>query len=287
MSYSHRLSGGAFGGQFGGPQQFHGQNGQFARGSPAPRPVQQGQRPQQTFQQQPQQMRSIRSLSSGYGPQVGAHQFVQRQPMQAFGGFQQGGFYPAHPFSPHHAMQRRPAPAGPQLPFLKELSDSVPTENSGTTLPFLGELQQKADGFVHHVPSEHLPFLQELLKKKPKYEEGDAVRHGSNEKYSQSVVHGGLAYISGQVAGDSSADAEGQAVQVLEKLAWRLKEAGSAKKNLLSATVYLSSIKDAKVFNKIWAEWIGDEGAPPARTLVEAKLAQPALKVEVSAIAAV
>ena len=71
---------------------------------------------------------------------------------------------------------------------------------------------------------------------------------------------------------------------VLEKVENLLKNAGSDKSKILSATIYLTDINFFEDMNEVWDNWLPDNCAP-ARATVEAKLALPELLVEVCVIA--
>ena len=73
--------------------------------------------------------------------------------------------------------------------------------------------------------------------------------------------------------------------EILAQIDALLAEAGSAKANILSATIYLSDIATFAEMNGVWDEWV-DKANPPARATVEAKLVSPAYKVEIAVIAA-
>ena len=107
-----------------------------------------------------------------------------------------------------------------------------------------------------------------------------------NPRMSMAVKHGGLLYISGQVPQDYDVGILDQTGQVLAKIDNLLEEAGSSRSLLLSINVYLPHIIDFDAMNSIYDLWI-DPAAPPARACVEARLADPRLRVEMSAIAAV
>ena len=64
-----------------------------------------------------------------------------------------------------------------------------------------------------------------------------------------------------------------------------LKEAGSDKTKLLSATIWLADMRGFEEMNAVWDAWL-PEGGAPARATVEAKLATPAFTVEIGIIAA-
>jgi enamine deaminase RidA (YjgF/YER057c/UK114 family) len=104
-------------------------------------------------------------------------------------------------------------------------------------------------------------------------------------RMSAAVVHGNTVYVSGQVAGDTTADVAGQTRQVLAEIDAILGKAGTDKTRLVAATVYLADIATFQQMNAAWDAWVAP-GNPPARATVEAKLATPAYKVEIVAIAA-
>lgn len=101
------------------------------------------------------------------------------------------------------------------------------------------------------------------------------------------VAHGGIAYLSGQVAEDPDADIEEQTRSTLARVDALLDEAGSDREHLLSATIYLRDIDNHFArMNEVWNAWVPD-GHAPARACVEAHMARPGLLVEISVIAAV
>jgi len=103
-------------------------------------------------------------------------------------------------------------------------------------------------------------------------------------RMSQVVVHGDTVYLAGLVADDFSADVAGQTQQTLAKIEAYLKEAGSDKTKMLSATIWLADIKTFDQMNKVWDAWV-PQGHTPARACVESKLARPEIKVEIRVVA--
>ncbi len=95
----------------------------------------------------------------------------------------------------------------------------------------------------------------------------------------------GTAYLAGQVADDPSADISGQTRQVLAHVDALLREAGSDKTKILSATIYLPDMADFAAMNAVWEQWVVP-GQTPARATVEAKLASPEYRVEIQVVAA-
>jgi 2-iminobutanoate/2-iminopropanoate deaminase len=108
--------------------------------------------------------------------------------------------------------------------------------------------------------------------------------------YSQAVVHAGLVYVAGQlpvVAGAPDtrlAGLEAQARQVIANVFAILEAAGSAREEILRATVYLAGVEHWPAFNRIYAEMMGSHR--PARTIVPVPALHYGYLVEMDAIAA-
>ncbi|HSV16839.1 MAG TPA: RidA family protein [Casimicrobiaceae bacterium] len=96
---------------------------------------------------------------------------------------------------------------------------------------------------------------------------------------------GRLVFLAGQVAEDRNADIEAQTRSVLAQIDKLLAEAGTDKRHILSATIYLASMDDYAAMNRVWDAWV-PQGDPPARATVEARLAHPAFRVEIQLVAA-
>jgi enamine deaminase RidA (YjgF/YER057c/UK114 family) len=102
---------------------------------------------------------------------------------------------------------------------------------------------------------------------------------------SQVVKHSGVTvYVSGQVADDAEGSIQEQTKQVLAKIETLLREAGTTKSHLLAVNVFLPSITDFDAMNAVYDAWI-DPANPPARACIEARLADPDLRVEMTAVA--
>jgi enamine deaminase RidA (YjgF/YER057c/UK114 family) len=110
-------------------------------------------------------------------------------------------------------------------------------------------------------------------------------RFNVGKRLSGIVVHGNTAYLAGEVPDDGSKDITGQTEEVLAKIDKLLKQVGSDKSRLLSAQIFLPDMKDFAGMNVAWEKWIVP-GQTPARATIEAKLANPAYKVEIMCIAA-
>ena len=105
-------------------------------------------------------------------------------------------------------------------------------------------------------------------------------------RMSEASIHDGIVYLAGQVADDPSGDAEAQTRQVLAQIDALLAQAGSDKSRILRAQIYLADIADFAAMNRAWDAWVV-AGNAPARATVEARLANPAWKVEIVVTAAV
>jgi enamine deaminase RidA (YjgF/YER057c/UK114 family) len=110
-------------------------------------------------------------------------------------------------------------------------------------------------------------------------------RINAGPRMSSAVVHGNTVYLAGLTADDTKADVKGQTKQILDKIDKFLKDAGSDKSKILSANIWLTDIGTWSQMNEVWDPWISP-GNAPARATVEAKLANPALKVEIMVQAA-
>jgi enamine deaminase RidA (YjgF/YER057c/UK114 family) len=111
-------------------------------------------------------------------------------------------------------------------------------------------------------------------------------RGTERRRMSKIVIHNETVYLCGQVAKDSDTDIKEQTQTMLDKVDDLLIQAGSDRKNILSATLYIKEMKDFAEMNAVWDAWV-IEGYSPARACVEATLARPELLVEISVIAAV
>jgi enamine deaminase RidA (YjgF/YER057c/UK114 family) len=110
-------------------------------------------------------------------------------------------------------------------------------------------------------------------------------RLAEEQRLSGAVVHGGMVWLAGQVADDSSLDVEGQTADILRQIDALLQQAGTDKRRLLSATVVLADIADAPAMNRAWDRWL-DPAAKPARMTIGAPLVDPSWRVEITGVAA-
>lgn len=110
-------------------------------------------------------------------------------------------------------------------------------------------------------------------------------RYRKGPRMSAAVAHGGVLYVAGQVAENEDGSIEQQTKEVLAEIDSIIAEAGTEKSKILSINVYLASIGDFAAMNGVYDQWVDKEN-PPARATVEARLATPKYKVEMTAIVA-
>ena len=110
-------------------------------------------------------------------------------------------------------------------------------------------------------------------------------RFNVGKRLPEAVEHGNTVYLAGEVPDDGALDIAGQTEQVLGKIDRLLKQVGSDKTKLLSAQIFLPDMKDFPGMNVAWEKWVLP-GQTPARATIEAKLANPAYKVEIMCVAA-
>ena len=108
-------------------------------------------------------------------------------------------------------------------------------------------------------------------------------RYVVGSRMSQAVAAGGMVHIAGQVDDARKAGIVSQTQQVLAKIDALLKEAGTDRFKLIAVNVFLPHITDFDTMNAVYDSWI-DPANPPARACVEARLADPDLRVEMTAV---
>ncbi|MFZ2994802.1 RidA family protein [Sphingobium sp.] len=108
--------------------------------------------------------------------------------------------------------------------------------------------------------------------------------------YAQAIAHQGLVYVSGQLPVEPDgthrpdADFADQARLAIRNMLAVAQAAGSAPDRLLKVTVYIVGIENWPLFNRIYAEMLGD--VRPARSVVPVPELHYGYLVEIDAIAA-
>jgi len=111
-------------------------------------------------------------------------------------------------------------------------------------------------------------------------------RLDAGPRMSEAVIHGGIVHLAGQVPETADAGIEMQTREVLDAIDALLAQAGTDKRRILRAQVYLADIADFDGMNRAWDAWVVP-GEAPARATVEARLADPGWKVEIVVTAAI
>ena len=104
-------------------------------------------------------------------------------------------------------------------------------------------------------------------------------------RMSEMAVHNGVCYLAGQVAVGGAADIGGQALEVLAAIDALLAKAGTDKRKILMAQIYLADLADFAGMNAVWDQWVVPGQTPP-RATVQAALAKPEWKLEIVVTAA-
>jgi 2-iminobutanoate/2-iminopropanoate deaminase len=109
--------------------------------------------------------------------------------------------------------------------------------------------------------------------------------------YSQGIRAGNLIFTAGQIPLDP---ASGQVVaggiaeqtsRVFENLKAVLEAAGSSLERVVKATVFLQNFDDFAAMNAVYGEYLGKDGAPPARTTVEVSRLPKNVLIEIELVA--
>jgi 2-iminobutanoate/2-iminopropanoate deaminase len=107
--------------------------------------------------------------------------------------------------------------------------------------------------------------------------------------YSPAVRAGDFLFVSGQGPVDTSndqmsyGDIQHETRLVLANIKRILEGCGASMRDVVKCSVFLADGNDFQAMNVVYAEFFGD--AKPARTTVEAKFADPQMKVEIDCIA--
>jgi len=111
------------------------------------------------------------------------------------------------------------------------------------------------------------------------------VRHDPSAILSHAVEHGNTVYLAGIVAKGLEKDVKGQTKEIVGEIDRLLAKCGSSKSKVLSATIWVTDIRNRAPMNEVWSAW-ADPANLPARACVEAKLADPRALVEIMVVAA-
>ena len=107
--------------------------------------------------------------------------------------------------------------------------------------------------------------------------------------YSPGAKGGNTIFTAGQVAWDAHGEVTGlgdvraQTLQTLNNVKSVLAEGGAGLGDVVKCNVYLKDMADFQAMNEVFASFFPTD--PPARTTVQAALAEPEMLVEIEAIA--
>lgn len=111
-------------------------------------------------------------------------------------------------------------------------------------------------------------------------------RIGMATRYSEAAIYNGVAYLAGQVPEETlDLGIEAQTREVLDQIDRILAQVHSDKSRILMCQIFLADLQDFSGMNRIWDEWVSPGNAPP-RATVEARLANPAYRLEIVITAA-
>ena len=101
---------------------------------------------------------------------------------------------------------------------------------------------------------------------------------------SEAVIAGGFIFCAGMVPENTADDIVAQTTDVLAQLDALLAQCGTDKTAVVDAVIYLADMADYTGMNIAWDRWI-TQGHAPARATVEARLANPAWRIEIKVTA--
>jgi len=106
--------------------------------------------------------------------------------------------------------------------------------------------------------------------------------------YSQGIIHGNFAFLSGQIpltpeGGLVSGDIQEQTEQVFKNLTAVLESENLGLSDVVKTTVYLSDMNEFVAMNEVYARYFSDH--KPARATVEVARLPKDVKVEIDCIA--
>ncbi len=121
----------------------------------------------------------------------------------------------------------------------------------------------------------------------PTYQMTQIERFQPTARMSKVVRAGGLLFLGGQTANRSPSahgDISAQTIEVLARVDNLLKEVGTDRTALVSATIYLRDMQDFDGMNAVWDAWL-PAGCAPVRTTVKAGMSADNLLVEITVVA--
>ena len=102
-------------------------------------------------------------------------------------------------------------------------------------------------------------------------------RHMRTPIMHRAVEHAGTVYVAGVIGDDVAQSMKGQTASALSKIEKVLVEAGTSKRNLLSATLYITDMSQKGAMNEAWGEWLTTGTMPTRATIGVADLGENVL----------
>jgi enamine deaminase RidA (YjgF/YER057c/UK114 family) len=107
-------------------------------------------------------------------------------------------------------------------------------------------------------------------------------------RMSQAVIHGGVAYLAGQVSQNAKGESvAAQTRDILAEIDALLKDAGTDKTKLLTAQIWLTDMARFAEMNAVWDGWVSAGNTPARATVQSPALAAPGYDVEIMVTAAI
>jgi enamine deaminase RidA (YjgF/YER057c/UK114 family) len=107
-------------------------------------------------------------------------------------------------------------------------------------------------------------------------------------RMSQAVIHGGVAYLAGQVSHNAKGKSvTEQTADILAAIDGLLKEAGTDKSKLLTAQIWLTDMGTFAQMNAVWDGWVSAGNTPARATVQSPALAAAGYDVEIMVTAAI
>jgi enamine deaminase RidA (YjgF/YER057c/UK114 family) len=110
-------------------------------------------------------------------------------------------------------------------------------------------------------------------------------RHQRTPIMHRVVEHNGVLHLGGMVAEDKALSMHGQTEQALARIGALLAQHGSDKSNVLSATVFVTDLKQKPAMDAAWTDFFGDD--LPTRATVGVNELGPGTLVEIVVTAVV
>lgn len=110
-------------------------------------------------------------------------------------------------------------------------------------------------------------------------------RHEQKGILSRVVEANGFVFTAGITPNNTNQDVTAQTREVLKEIDRLLALCGTDKSKVVSATIWVPDIRLRDKMNVAWNEWTSGQNLP-GRACIEAKLADPAILVEIGVVAA-